>query len=161
MASTTSAKSVEVDLSAASYLAADNFADLANLAGAELVSANEALGDGYTIVEQDILTGVEMIVNGYKELAGKVFDKNTGEVKNYASVTAILRTPLNVDGSLISKVRFSDGGTGILDQLSRATDKFGAFRPIHVKRGLKASVYQSPHLPAGELSTTYYFDTSA
>lgn len=157
MSGRSDARITERDLSPETWLSAENFGDLMALAGENLVKANEVLGDGYTIVEQAALVGKEFAVTSYKAIPGS-HRNGDGEARNYASVTCILSTPISVDGTLVNKVRFNDGGTGILDALNKAYEG-RAFSPMYVRKGLKASVYENPY--GDGFSTTYYFDTSA
>lgn len=161
MAPATSAKSDAVAVPEPSYLDVANFDALLDVAGANVVSGLNVFGDGYTMVDQSALVGKEMLLNSYKTAPGSHVDKDTGEVRDFAIVTAVLRVPISIDGTLVNKVRFTDGGSGINRDLMAAVAKLGGFRPIHLKKGLSASTYQNPDLPAGQLSTTFYFDTSA
>jgi hypothetical protein len=153
MTSATKAKTQDVNVYAESLLSAGNFAELANLAGADLVSAGVVLGDGYAIVNKAELVGKAMILNSYS-FYESVQD---GEVTEFVSATAILQTPIAISGDLVNKVRFNDGGTGVYSQLKSMFEKDG-FKPILAKKGLSASHYT--HEKHGQ-STTYYIDTSA
>lgn len=162
MASPTTQKNSEVAVPNVDYMDVANFDALIDLAGSDIVSGLEVFGDGYAMVDQSLLVGKEFLLNSFRTAPGTMVGED-GSVKDFGIFTAVLRVPIAVDGVLVNRVRFTDGGTGLTPQAAGAVAKFGKFRPTHIKKGLSVSTYPNPapNAAPGSMSTTYYFDTSA
>lgn len=164
MAASTPAKSDAVAVPAPNYMDVHNFDALIDLAGPDILSGIEVFGDGYVMVDKSELVDKEFLLNSFRTAPGQMVDDSTGEVKDFGIFTAVLRLPIAVDGALVNRVRFTDGGTGLTAQAQGAVAKAGgSFRPVHVKKGLSVSTYKNPapNAAPGSMATTYYFATSA
>lgn len=162
MATGTPAKNGDVAVPAPNYMDVHNFDALIDLAGSDIVSGLEVFGDGYVMVDQSMLVGKEFLLNSFRTAPGTQ-TADDGSVKDFGIFTAVLRVPIAIEGTLVNRVRFTDGGTGLTAQASGVAAKFGGFRPVHVKKGLSASTYPNPapNAAPGSMATTYYFDTAA
>lgn len=96
-------------------------------------------------IEKEALVGIPFVITNWVS--------KLGDMGSYVRVEIVTRGG--------DKRFFSDGSTGIRDQLEFALNKLGGvIRPVYVPNGLRASnyVYHNPdtgeHLPA----TTYYLN---
>jgi hypothetical protein len=120
--------------------------------GAELVSADETLGNGFTILNgpaKDVLIGHQMIVMSW--------NFNIGDVGPFVSVQCVAKLP----GGGTLKAIINDGSTGIYAQLDTLYQRTGKLGGLHVKHGLRRSDYTYTN-DKGEESpaSTYYLDTT-
>jgi hypothetical protein len=112
--------------------------------GGQLVSANDIYGDGFKIVKKEQLVGVPFVVLDAKQIEG---DHGT-----FTFVRAITK------GS--DKVAFSDGSTGVHQQLEELADGRGSVSGLVCEKGLTASTYEYEDAQGTHPATTFYIDYS-
>lgn len=123
--------------------------------GAELVSADETLGNGFTILNKDakdVLIGLPCIFMSW--------NFNLGDNGEFVSAQVVARGP---GGSTIKAI-VNDGSTGIYRQLSEYTRRSnGKQGGMIARRGLTRSdyTYEDPTTGESRPATTYYIDTTA
>lgn len=135
----------------------ESFDDVTALLAAEgitLDSADEVLGNGFTILDKDekgMLVGIPLVCLSWQF--------NAGDNGEFVSINIVAKMPGNV---VPSKFVVNDGSTGIRDQLKAYSNKTGKFAGLTVKRGFRRSDY--PYTDADgktRTATTFYLDTSA
>lgn len=123
--------------------------------GGEVVSAEETLGNGFTILNgeaKNVLCGVPCVFLGW--------NFNAGDVGEFVSAQVVARMP----GGGMLKAIINDGGTGIYKQLLEFTNRNnGRMGGLMARGGLTRSDYKYKDPNSGEErpATTYYINTSA
>lgn len=122
--------------------------------GGELVSAEETLGNGFTILNgeaKNILVGVPCVFMGW--------NFNAGDKGEFVSAQIVARMP----GGGMLKAIVNDGSTGIFKQLKAFTGRTGKLGGLSARGGLTRSDYKYMDETTGEErpATTYYINTTA
>lgn len=119
-----------------------------------VVSADQELGDGFTLLATD---GKKRLVGLPMFLLEWTF--NDGDFGKFVSIRCVVQNP---DGGM-SRYIINDGSSGIADQLARYTKRSGKMGALLVKRGLRASEYDYEDPTTGEKrpAVTYYLDLSS
>jgi hypothetical protein len=119
-----------------------------------IVSADEELGDGFTLLsteDKDLLIGLPMLLMAWRF--------NDGDAGRFVSIRVLVQ---NRDKS-VSRYIFNDGSTGICEQLAKFQLRTGRAGGLKVQNGLRRSdyLYEDPTTGEQRPASTYYLDTSA
>lgn len=117
--------------------------------------ADEAIGDGFALLDKDEkakLVGIPLV---FLEWTFNASDKYEGSVFVSARVVA------NVGNGVMAKYIINDGSTGLAKQLEEYTNKTGRRGGLAVRKGLRRSDYVKVINGKKTEATTFYLDTSA
>lgn len=119
-----------------------------------ILSADEELGDGFTLLgsdNKDLLVDRPMVVMSWRFIDG-----------NFGKFVALRVLVQNPDKS-VSRYIFNDGSTGICEQLAKYQLRTGRSGGLKVTKGLTRSDYEytDPKTGLTHPASTYYLDTSA
>lgn len=111
--------------------------------------------DDYQLVEKDQLIGVPMLINKFW-----FTDSPLREGSQYVTVRAVVQEPgvLTPTGERASLVVFTDGSTGILEQLREYAKMTGKAGGLVVRHGLRVSRYNAEVEGGMTEAETYYLN---